>query len=971
MITVQQLRRAKGIEGYYSSALSEGASEYYASQRGVWYGRGAERIQLLGEVSKEDLIAVCNNEVPKTGERLTARTNDIRHVPVIDKETGQPVIDPETGEVKMSKVSNRRIAVDFTFSVPKSVSMHLALTHDVEAEKLVHEAMRETLDDMENAIQTRVRTGSADHDRTTGNAVFACFVHRTTRPVSGQVDPHWHCHCLLMNATYDDVEGRWKAAQLGSIIADKSKYEAMFHSRVAEKLLATGYALRKNKQDFEMSIFTEEEIRIFCKRTAQINKLEETHRSELQKRTDAIVRAGAKRGVLIDYESTYQAELAKMSAELREAKRTARLEGAALEENWRSQFAPERVAQFTIAASKAGLSAGFLNPDKAMSLAVQHAFENRSVVEEAEMITGVLKWGIGTVPVRAAEAFVESARFLRNPQKSGRVTIQEVYEEEKNVIGTVMAGKGLYAPIGQIWKIQSKLVAGDKGQTNAVYHVLRSADLLTGIEGKPGTGKTTMICEAAAAIRELTGQDPVMLAPTASAVQTLKEAGYTADTVANFQDKIEFHDAARSRVIWCDEASLLDNKDFTWLLNFVRDNGSRLICSGDPRQHGALERGHPFEMLIARSVLKCAKLEKIYRQKDNPELLAIIEDFHAQKPEEAVKKLELSGIIRESDTHTDARLKLVDDLIEEFKADHKVMVVAPVHRDGRKVADSLRAAMRMEGFLGGNERQIAWLERANLSSAQQMDPIHYEPGQVIEFCRRAIDGFKSGERWGVSRKEGERVFVTREGVEKVLPLQQWKTFNVYRRDTMPVAVGEHLLVTKNNRGANLRNGKLRKVAAIDGDRITLDNGRQLNSSRPLHVRQGYTVTSQTSQSHETVKMFGFLPVSSTSQVNVVQMLVTLSRPTREARLYTDSREVLLEAALRPGQCMSAVELIDDEPEPEVDLWQIGHNGDKSQKEAELIREVQRSRQMTKREQICETVRKAPNREMAMERCIEG
>jgi hypothetical protein len=97
-----------------------------------------------------------------------------------------------------------------------------------------------------------------------------------------------------------------------------------------------------------------------------------------------------------------------------------------------------------------------------------------------------------------------------------------------------------------------------------------------------------------------------------------------------------------------------------------------------------------------------------------------------------------------------------------------------------------------------------------------MDPIHYEPGQVIEFCRRAKGGFKSGERWEVSRIEGERVFVTRDGVEKVLPLQQWKTFNVYRRDTMPVAVGEHLLLTKNNRGANLRNGELRKVAAIDG-----------------------------------------------------------------------------------------------------------------------------------------------------------
>jgi len=145
-----------------------------------------------------------------------------------------------------------------------------------------------------------------------------------------------------------------------------------------------------------MSIFTEEEIRVFYKRTAQINELEETHRSELQRRTDAIVRAGAKRGVLIDYDSTYQAELAKMSAELREAKRAARLEGVALEEDWRSQFAPDRAAQFTIASSKAGRSVGFLESDKAMSLAVKHAFENRSVVEEAEMITEILKWGIGT-----------------------------------------------------------------------------------------------------------------------------------------------------------------------------------------------------------------------------------------------------------------------------------------------------------------------------------------------------------------------------------------------------------------------------------------------------------------------------------------------------------------------------------------------------------------------------------------------
>ena len=203
-----------------------------------------------------------------------------------------------------------------------------------------------------------------------------------------------------------------------------------------------------------------------------------------------------------------------------------------------------------------------------------------------------------------------------------------------------------------------------------------------------------------------------------------------------------------------------------------------------------------------------------------------------------------------------------------------------------------------------------------------------------------------------------------------MPLGQSKDFNVYYRDTMPIAAGEHLLITKNNRCANLRNGDWRQVQAIDSNTITLDNGYKLDASKPLHIRQGYTMTSQASQGHENPKLFAFLPVSATSQINAVQMLVSLSRASREVRLYTDSKAVLREAAIRPGQGASAFELIGGESKPEVDLWQIGHNGDTKQKEAELIREAYRSKRMTKMEQVCETVRKTAAREIGMEKCIE-
>jgi hypothetical protein len=106
----------------------------------VWYGKGAERLGLPSDVTKEDFVAIANNRIPQSGERLTARTNDTRTHIVweLDEETQSRV-------PKEKEVNNRRVCVDFTFSVPKSVSMYLAKTKDVEVEKLIHQALRETI----------------------------------------------------------------------------------------------------------------------------------------------------------------------------------------------------------------------------------------------------------------------------------------------------------------------------------------------------------------------------------------------------------------------------------------------------------------------------------------------------------------------------------------------------------------------------------------------------------------------------------------------------------------------------------------------------------------------------------------------------------------------------------------------------------------------------------------------------------
>src|SRR6202022_2271144 len=154
-----------------------------------------------------------------------------------------------------------------------------------------------------------------------------------------------------------------------------------------------------------------------------------------------------------------------------EAKNQAKLQGASLEADWGSQLAPGRWNALTPEASKLGHSIGFLDPETAQVQAVHHAFEQHSTIREKAMITELLKWGIGVIPVREAERFVQkSAAFLRNPALPGSITTEAVYREEKKILSMIEAGQGTLSPLdsGNAWRIQTQKLAGDPAQATGV-----------------------------------------------------------------------------------------------------------------------------------------------------------------------------------------------------------------------------------------------------------------------------------------------------------------------------------------------------------------------------------------------------------------------------------------------------------------------------------------------------------------------
>ena len=159
---------------------------------------------------------LCDNKKPGTNERLTQRNK-----------------------------SNRTVGYDFNFHCPKSVSVVYEFTQDERILDAFKMSVNQTMREIESEIKTRVRKNGANENRTTGNMVWAEFVHFTARPVNGIPDPHLHAHCYAFNTTWDDVEKQWKAGQFRDLKADAPYFEAAFHARFAKQLADMGYRIER------------------------------------------------------------------------------------------------------------------------------------------------------------------------------------------------------------------------------------------------------------------------------------------------------------------------------------------------------------------------------------------------------------------------------------------------------------------------------------------------------------------------------------------------------------------------------------------------------------------------------------------------------------------------------------------------------------------------------------------------------
>src|SRR6201995_4171824 len=226
------------------------------------------------------------------------------------------------------------------------------------------------------------------------------------------------------------------------------------------------------------------------------------------------------------------------------------------------------------------------------------------------------------------------------------------------------------------------------------------------------------------------------------------------------------------------------------LQEFAVEHHCRLVHTGDTKQHHSVQWGDALRILERSGVIAQAELTKIHSQRI-PELRAAIEDLSKGRTGEGFDKLDKFGAIQEIPDDADRLAAIAEKKIEALKAQRSSLIIAPTHGECRAIAAAVRKAMKENGLLSDSEHSVMRLQRRNLTDSQQRDVVTYEPGQIVEFHRIAkgtvrggVQGkrFKSGQQWEIIRRDGGSVIVGNGGVEKQLPLEQARNFNVFERE---------------------------------------------------------------------------------------------------------------------------------------------------------------------------------------------
>ncbi len=870
MLTISKALSSGQAQTYHGQEYTSHSQTYYKegdTGKGEWQGQLAASLGLSGEVLPLEFSRLSEGRHPQTEAQM------VKH---------RPGTEYTKADGAITKEVEHRAGWDATFSAPKSVSLTALVGGDERVKEAHRAAVATALEELERYTQARL--GGNKPAETTGKFIAAKFEHDTARPVDGYAAPQLHTHAVIFNVTAR-ADGSTRALQEKAFFESQNFATAVYQSALTHELRRMGYELETGKSGApEIKGYSAAYLEASSPRSQQI-------REHLEK-------AG--------YSGPEAAQIAAHST--RDRKRILTAEEVLSAHKAMAREHGDQPAEVVAAARQRAKEQGN-QPDgtraakEAVTYARESLFEREAVVDGRLILRDALRRGMGETTYAQVRAEFDSRQkggefLIREGQKydTGRsFTTSETIAHERTNVRHVLEGRNAAEPMMSVAKAQAQANTEPKlnrGQRTVIEEALTSRDRVHGLQGLAGSGKTTalkIIREGA----ETSGYTVEGLAPSSKAAGALRDAGVEARTLQSFLASKQA-DPEGKRLYMLDESSLASSKQMRGFLEKVGPN-DRVLVIGDTRQHQAVDAGRPFQQMQDAG-MRTSKLDEIMRQKENPELLAAVQQLAAGKVETGIKMLADQGRVTEVQNPKDRIAAIATD----YAADpQNTLIVSPDNRSRQGINEAVRAELLAKGTLAADGQQFKTLAHRNdMTGADRTWAARYDVGDVLQYTRGSkAEGLERDSFATVRAVDARNNTVTVEkadGGSVTYDPRRLKGVNAYKETAREFATGDRIQFTAQDKELKVANRNLGTITAIEPGKMTVRLDGKVErtiSFDPDKVRSldhGYAVTSHSSQGLTERRVIVNIDAEAhRSLINTRLAYVALSRAAEEVRIYTN------------------------------------------------------------------------------------
>jgi conjugative relaxase-like TrwC/TraI family protein len=843
--------------------------------QGEWQGQLATRFGLSGVVTPLEFQRLSEGLHPETEKPMVC---------------SRAAFEYKNADGETIKNVEHRAGWDATFSAPKSVSLTSLVGGDNRVREAHRAAVTEALNELERYTQARI--GGNHPAETTGKFIAAKFEHDTARPVEGYAAPQLHTHAVIFNVT-ERADGSTRALQPHSLFESQQYATAVYQSELMYRLRNLGYEIERGKSGApEIKGYSQEYLDASSPRSRQI-------REQLEKTG----RAGAEAAEIAAH-STRDRKQNLTAKQVLDAHRKMAVEFGNQPEQVVAA-ARERAQQQQVRRESS------TGAKEAVTFARQSVFEREAVVDERRILRDAMRRGMGETTYKeiCSEFEVRHTRgdfqvVDRPKYTSGRrFTTPETIAAERANVEFMLRGRNAVEPILSAEQAQEQARTRNflnEAQQRVIEETLNSTDRVHGLQGRAGTGKTTVLISIREGA-EKSGYVVEGFAPTSRAAAQLREAGIDAGTLQSFLARGENHPSTSlepHHLYMLDESSLASTRQMRAFLEKLKPQ-DRVLVIGDTSQHQAVDAGRPFEQM-QQAGMRTSQLDQIMRQKD-PELRRAVEFLANNETEKGVALLAEQGRVTEIAGVNERIAAIAKDYAAQPK---NTIIVSPDNRSRRQINEAVRAELRRNGTLVGEPQELRVLDhRSDMTGADRTWAARYNVGDVLHYHTGSkTEGIERNSYARVREVDARANTLTVEldnGASVTYDPRRLRGVNVFTESPREFSTGDRIQFTEPNKTLGVANRDLGTITAIENAQMTV----RLDGKQPREItfdiaqfRQfdhGYAVTSHSSQGLTAGRVLANIDTeSSRLLINTRLAYVAVSRASEDARIYTNNAETL-------------------------------------------------------------------------------